>query len=73
MPERHPTRPVPQTGDRELQICLAVAAGATNKEVGAALFLSRKTVEYHLGNVFRKLGVTSRAQLTRLVADGEGS
>lgn len=56
--------------DRELQICLAVADGATNKEVGAALFLSRKTVEYHLGNVFRKLGVTSRAQLTRLVVDG---
>lgn len=56
--------------DRELQICLAVADGGTNKEVGAALFLSRKTVEYHLGHVFRKLGVTSRAQLTRLVADG---
>ncbi|NMO92764.1 LuxR family transcriptional regulator [Actinomycetospora sp. TBRC 11914] len=54
--------------DRELQICLAVADGASNKEVGAALFLSRKTVEYHLGNVFRKLGVTSRAQLARLVA-----
>jgi DNA-binding CsgD family transcriptional regulator len=58
--------------DRELQICLAVADGGTNKEVGAALFLSRKTVEYHLGHVFRKLGVTSRAQLTRLVADGTG-
>jgi DNA-binding CsgD family transcriptional regulator len=54
--------------DRELQICLAVADGASNKEVSAALFLSRKTVEYHLGNAFRKLGVTSRAQLARLVA-----
>ncbi|MCD2195037.1 LuxR family transcriptional regulator [Actinomycetospora endophytica] len=68
---RAATTPAPDLGgltDRELQICLAVADGATNKEVGAALFLSRKTVEYHLGNAFRKLGVTSRAQLVRLVA-----
>lgn len=67
--------PTPALGgltDREVQICLAVADGGTNKEVGAALFLSRKTVEYHLGHVFRKLGVTSRAQLTRLVDDGAG-
>jgi DNA-binding NarL/FixJ family response regulator len=33
----------------ELQIALAVAAGATNREAGAALFLSHKTIEHHLG------------------------
>jgi DNA-binding CsgD family transcriptional regulator len=68
---RASTTPVADLGgltDRELQVCLAVADGASNNEVGTALFLSRKTVEYHLGNVFRKLGVTSRAQLARLVA-----
>lgn len=35
----------------------------TNKEVGATLFLSPKTVETHLGRIYRKLGITSRAQV----------
>jgi DNA-binding CsgD family transcriptional regulator len=47
---------------------MLVAEGKTNPEVGAALFLSRKTVEFHLSRVFRKLGVQSRAQLIRLFA-----
>jgi len=38
--------------------------------VAAALFLSPRTVEYHLGRAFVKLGVGNRAQLTRLVAEG---
>jgi DNA-binding CsgD family transcriptional regulator len=48
---------------QELQIALAVGEGHTNREVAAALFLSPKTIEYHLHNVFRKLDVRSRAQL----------
>jgi DNA-binding CsgD family transcriptional regulator len=48
---------------QELQIALAVGEGRTNKEVAAALFLSQKTIEYHLHNVYRKLDVRSRAQL----------
>jgi DNA-binding CsgD family transcriptional regulator len=44
-----------------------VAQGATNKETAAALFLSPKTVEFHLGNVYRKLGVRSRTALVRKV------
>jgi DNA-binding CsgD family transcriptional regulator len=48
---------------QELQIALAVGEGKTNKEVAAALFLSQKTIEYHLHNVYRKLDVHSRAQL----------
>jgi DNA-binding NarL/FixJ family response regulator len=53
---------------QELQIALAVANGGTNREVGAALFLSAKTVEFHLSQVYRKLGVRSRTQLTLVFA-----
>src|SRR5262249_53177932 len=50
---------------QELQIALLVAEGRTNKEVGAALFLSHKTVEFHLGRIYRKLNVGSRVELAR--------
>jgi len=45
---------------QELQVALAVAKGATNREAGAALFLSPKTVEAHLGRIYRKLDIRSR-------------
>ena len=48
----------------ELRVAEAVARGATNREVATELFLSPKTVEFHLGHVYRKLGVRSRTQLT---------
>jgi DNA-binding CsgD family transcriptional regulator len=57
---------------QEQQIALQVVEGKTNKEVGAALFLSPKTVEYHLTHVYRKLDLHSRAELIRLFA-GEGA
>jgi DNA-binding CsgD family transcriptional regulator len=58
---------------QELQVAVHVAAGKTNREVGATLFLSHKTVEYHLGNAFRKLGVRSRTQLIRQLGDSPAS
>jgi DNA-binding CsgD family transcriptional regulator len=53
---------------QELQVALAVGRGATNREAAEALFLSPKTIEYHLGHVYRKFGVRSRTELARLLA-----
>ena len=54
---------------QELQIALTVARGATNREAGAALFLSPKTIEFHLGRVYRKLGLRSRTELAHTLRD----
>ena len=48
---------------QEFQIARGVAEGQSNVEVAAALFVSRKTVEFHLTRIYRKLGVRSRAEL----------
>jgi DNA-binding CsgD family transcriptional regulator len=53
---------------QELQIAIQVAEGKSNKDVGAALFISHKTVEFHLGRIYRKLGIRSRAELIRRFA-----
>ena len=53
---------------QELQVALMVASGATNREAGSRLFLSAKTIEAHLGRIYRKLGVRSRTELAALVA-----
>jgi DNA-binding NarL/FixJ family response regulator len=56
---------------QELQVALAVAEGATNKEAATALLISPKTIEYHLARVYAKLGVRSRAELAaRIVREG---
>ena len=57
---------------QELQVALAVAAGATNREAANQLFLSPKTIEYHLSHVFKKLQVTSRAGVVAALAHVEG-
>ncbi|HEX2272909.1 MAG TPA: AAA family ATPase [Acidimicrobiales bacterium] len=52
-----------QLTPQELAVARLVAAGKTNREVAAELVVSAKTVGYHLGNVYAKLGVSSRTQL----------
>ncbi|HEU5473501.1 MAG TPA: AAA family ATPase [Actinophytocola sp.] len=52
---------------QETNVALVVAGGATNAEAAARLFLSEKTIEYHLSSVYRKLGIRSRSQLARAV------
>jgi DNA-binding CsgD family transcriptional regulator len=56
---------------QELQVALTVARGATNREAGAALFLSPKTVESHLSRIYRKLNVRSRTELAHQLGSGE--
>jgi DNA-binding CsgD family transcriptional regulator len=51
---------------QELQIARFVSEGLSNREVAAQLFLSPRTIDFHLRNVFRKLGISSRTQLARL-------
>jgi DNA-binding CsgD family transcriptional regulator len=58
--------------ESELGIAQLVAGGLTNREVGARLFVSRHTVDFHLRQIFRKLGISSRVELTRLVVEHEG-
>jgi len=51
---------------QEYRVAATIAGGATNKEGAATLFLSQKTIEFHLSSVYRKLGIKSRSQLARL-------
>jgi DNA-binding CsgD family transcriptional regulator len=53
---------------QELQVSVMLAEGRTTREAAAALFLSPKTVEYHLRKVYTKLGIGSRAQLADLLS-----
>jgi DNA-binding CsgD family transcriptional regulator len=54
---------------QELQIVQIVRTGATNKQIAAQLYLSPRTIDYHLRKVFVKLGLSSRTELIRLEAD----
>jgi DNA-binding CsgD family transcriptional regulator len=47
---------------REIQVLSLESSGETSKEVAARLFVSRRTVEFHLANIYEKLGVNTRLQ-----------
>jgi DNA-binding NarL/FixJ family response regulator len=57
--------------EREQEVARLVAAGATNREIAQLLFLSPKTVERHVSNVLKKVGVRNRAELAARVAEQE--
>ncbi|MER6615950.1 helix-turn-helix transcriptional regulator [Streptomyces xantholiticus] len=61
-----PSSPAAALTHQELQVARLAAAGTSSREIAAQLFLSRRTVEYHLYKAYPKLGVTSRKELAGL-------
>jgi len=58
---------------RELQVAWLVVDRKTNPQIAAELFLSQKTIETHLHNIFHKMGVTTRTALVRAVERAGGA
>jgi len=67
---RHDPSTVDELTPQELQIGLLLAGGRTTREAAATLFLSPKTVEYHLRHVYLKLDIHSREELAEALATG---
>jgi len=59
--------PAVQLTAQEAQVARLARDGLSNPEIGARLFISTRTVQYHLGKVFTKLGISSRSQLHRVL------
>jgi len=68
-PQPGSTVPLEKLSSRELEVLRQLAAGKSNKEIGAALNLAEGTVKNHLSNVFGKLGVLDRTQAALLARE----
>ena len=67
---RRPMRELPNgLTPREYEVLTLVADGRSNREIGAALFISDRTVARHLTNIYNKIDVTSRTQAARYAID----
>ena len=62
--------PIGRLSPAEMRVARCVTAGRTNREAADELFVSRKTVDFHLQQIFRKLGIRSRTELAVLVSQG---
>jgi ATP/maltotriose-dependent transcriptional regulator MalT len=68
---RRATDSGPRLTQQELQIARFVAQGLSNRDVAAQLFVSPRTIEFHLRKVFTKLGIASRTQLAHIDLDAD--
>ena len=64
-----PERPTPELTDRETEILKYVATGMGYKEIAATLFLSHRTVQNHVQNIFGKLQMHNRVELVRFAME----
>jgi DNA-binding NarL/FixJ family response regulator len=70
--EAEVTRTGGELTKREAEVLTLIGEGLSNPEIGARLYVSRKTVEYHVSNVLAKLGLRSRAEAAAYAIRAQG-